>query len=144
MGRSEVSDALLAQLKTVNGFDDGSSGRAESHSESCLNEGIDRAVIVYNDHFEQRPAAIGRLMEVDWYFKVEMWIRHNNDIVQARLDSNTYLFNIMDKIQSDHTLGGVCINAIVADGMVVHDNLVTGGKAFLLEALSIKATEYLP
>ncbi len=143
MGRKNVSDGLVNQLRLVNGYEEGSAGSVVAHSHMVLNMGVDRAAIVLNSRFEQRPLTIGRMTQVDWYFEVECWFRHNNDIEQARADSDTYVQNIMDRIQGNDTLGGSCFNAEVVSGQVEDEKLVIGGKPFLLESLTIKCQENL-
>ncbi len=141
MTRQNVSDGLLAQLRQVNGFDEGSSGSAVRHTHTVLNEGLDRAAIVLNSRFDKQRLTIGLTDQTDWYFEVECWFRHNNDIEQARADSDIYVQNVLDRVKANATLGGSAFDCEVVSGIVEEENFVIGGKAFLLETLTLKATE---
>ena len=143
MSRAGIRDGLVAVLRATSGFTAGDGGTALANDHRALNAGVDRAAIVLNDRFEQRPLTIGGGNQVDWRFSVEVYIRHNNDIPQARADSDIYVQNIVDKVNGDRTLGGAAFDALVEAGVVADENFVIGGKPFLLEALTVRCTENL-
>ena len=143
MGRSNVRDGLVNVLRATSGFTATDLGTVAAHDHRILNSGVDRAAIVLNDRFEQHRFTIGGVNEVNWYFSVELWLRHNNDIPQAREDSDIYVQNIIDKINADDTLGGSAFESMVEAGVVVDENIGFEGKAFLLETLTVRCQEHI-
>lgn len=143
MTRQNLSDGLVEWLKGANGFDASSTGTVAAHDHRVLAQGVDRAAVVLNDTGEQRRMAKGGLNAMDWRFAVGLYIRHNNDVVQARKDSDTYCQNLIDRVNADPTLGGSAFDAIVETVRVEDERMVIGGRPFLVEVLTVKATEIL-
>ena len=143
MARKNVVDGLAETLKTCNGFDAVSTGTVSVYSHYALTKGVDRAAIIVNNRFEQVPLTIGGRWEVSYDIDVELYIRHNNNIEQARVDADTYVGNIIAHVNNNRTLGGSAFEAIVAEGRVEDERFTIGGPPYLLEVLTVRAQEII-
>ena len=141
MGRRNVIDGLAEQLRQVNGFDTNSKGTVSVHDLKVLNMGVDRAAIVMTNRSEQEQLAMGNILQMHWYLDVVVAIRHNNDVVQAREDADTYVQNIVDRIRQNDTLGGSCFTSMITAIELADERLLTRNIPYLVEVLTVKATE---
>ena len=82
MGRGKAIDGLVAQLRATSGFDGVSKGTALAYDHRALSMGVDRAavVVVSDQPSTHERLAIGKT-EMTWRLDVELYIRHNNDVV---------------------------------------------------------------
>ncbi len=145
MGRRNVADGLAAQLRQASGFDAPSSGTVTVGDHRVLNMGVDRAAVILNDRAEQQRMVMGGRNEMQWFFDVQVFIRHNNDVVQARVDSDVYAQNIIDRLNANATLGGSVFDSLVTAVRLEDENfaLPRSRTQFLLETLTVRATEHL-
>lgn len=142
MGRGNVIDGLVAEIRATNGFEQGNKGTALAYDHRALGSGVDRAavVVVSGEPSTHERLTIGKT-EMTWRLDVELYIRHNNDVVAARQDANTYVTNIVQRINDNDTLGGSAFEAFVERVQLQDEELKWGKVPFLLETLTVRAKE---
>lgn len=143
MGRVNVKDGLAATLRTVNGFDYLSSGTVAIDDHRVLAAGVDRAAIVFTGTGEQARERMGGKTDMTWNLDLEIWIRENNDVVQARQDADVYVQKVIDAINTDGTLGGSAIDALVTLVEPIDEGITMMGGKWLAENLTVKCRESL-
>ena len=127
----------------VNGFENGNSGTAVAYDHRVLSIGVDRAAVVLADRFDNRRMVIGGKTEVTYTLSVEVYIRHNSDVIEARRDADIYVGNILQRVNDNPTLGGSAFVSQVTEGRVEDERVELGNTPFLLEILSVQAVEHL-
>ena len=142
MARQNIVDGLVAQLRLTNGFEAGNSGTAVADDHRVLGMGVDRAAIVLANEGEQERLVMGK-NALTHSLDIELYIRHNNDVVQARRDAHIYNSNIIARINGNSTLGGSAFDALVTGYRVEDESFQFGKVPFLKEVLTIKAIEDL-
>ena len=143
MARRNVLDGLVAQLQATSGFTAGSKGTAVAYDHRVLATGQDRAAVVLVDTFDHERMVIGGYTEMTYRLAVELYVRHNNDVVAARQDADTYVANIVQRINNNPTLGGSAFTSLVIEGRVEDEKLIIGNVPYLVEVLTVSATEHL-
>lgn len=143
MARQNVIAGLVAQIRATSGFGQDSGGTAVAYDHRVLAGGVDRAAIVLADRWENTQIAISGKTEIVYDLSVEVYVRHNSDVIQARQDADLYVGNILQRINSNSTLGGSAFEAVAASGQVEDEKLVVGNTPWLLESMTIKASEIL-
>ena len=140
MSRSGIIQGLVDELQQTNGFDAVSSGTALAYDHRPLGSGVDRAAIVLANRGELARLAMG-LNEATWHLDVEVYIRHNNDIVQARQDADVYVGNIITQVNNNPTLGGSAWDALVVESRLEDERMLVNKRPFLLEVLTVRCKE---
>ena len=144
MGRRQVIEGLVESLRQAGGFDAASSGTVLAGDQRMTATGVDRAAIVLPNRSEHSVMAIGRQRRIDWHLDVAVMIRHNNDVVAARQDADTYLQSLIDRVAADPTLGGSAFDAVVTETRVEDEAMRIGSLHYLMEVMTVRATETLP
>lgn len=134
-------DGLVASLKLAGGFDAISSGTVLAGDQRMTATGVDRAAVVLPNRSEHSVMAMGRQRRIDWYLDVAVMIRHNNDVVAARRDADTYLQSLVDRMAADPTLGGSAFEAVVTETRVEDEAMRIGSLHYLMEIMTVRATE---
>ncbi len=140
MGCNTVIDGLVAQLRLTNGFEQGNTGTALAYDHRALGMGVDRAAIVFALEGEQERLNIG-INQLTHVLDLELYIRHSNDIVQARRDADIYRQNIIARINGNRTLGGSAFDSLITAYRVEDEKFVFGKVPFLKEVLTVRAIE---
>lgn len=142
MSRNNMIDGLVDQLRLTNGFDAVSSGTALAYDHRALTQGVDRAAIVLAGERWEQQRILMQTYQTDWYLTVEVWIRHNSDVVQARQDADIYVGNIVNQINNNRTLGGSAFDALIVEGRVEDEKMEIGRTPYLLESLTVRVQEH--
>lgn len=143
MARNNVIDGLILELQQVSGFGPDSGGTAIAYDHRVLNSGIDRAAIVLADTWKNNGIAIRGKSQIDYSLSIEVYIRHNTDVVQARQDADIYVGNIIQRVNDHHTLSGSAFVSNCDSGRVEDEKMVIGNTPWLLESITIVASEIL-
>ena len=143
MSRAGVIAGLVGQIRATSGFEEQSGGTAVAYDHRVLAMGIDRAAIVLADAFDHSRMVIGGKTEMTYSLSVELYIRYNTDIAQAREDADTHVGNIVQRVNNNPTLGGSAFVSLVISGRVEDERMEIGKTPFLLEVLTVRATEHL-
>lgn len=143
MARNNIIDGLVVQLQATNGFDLVSKGTAVAYDHRVLASGVDRAAIVLAERFEHSRMVSGGKTETTYDLSVEVYIRHNTTVIEARRDADIYVGNILQRINNNPTLGGSAWDALVTSGRVEEEKMVIGTTPYLMEALTVSAKEHL-
>ena len=104
-----------------------------------LASGVDRAAIVLASEGRQQRMVIGGLNELTHSLEVQLFIRHNNDVVAARQDADLYTQNIIGRVNANPTLGGSAFDSIVTEYRVEDERMLIGQVPYLLEILCVRA-----
>ncbi len=143
MTRRNCIDGIVTQIQATNGFEVGNKGTAVAYDHRVLVGGIDRAAIVLADSFENVRFTIGAQTEMTYRLSVELFIRHNNNVIAARQDADLYMQNIVQQINNNPTLGGSAFDALVIEGRVEDENMQVGSIHYLMESLTVRVLEQL-
>ena len=143
MARNNAIDGLVNQIQLTSGFENQSGGSAVAYDHRVLMMGIDRAAVILANSFSNQRMVINGKTEIIYELSCELYVRHNNDIVQARRDADIYASNIIQRINNNPTLGGSVHIALTTDGRIEDERVMIGKTPFLLEVLTISATEHL-
>lgn len=142
MSRQAVIDGLVGQIQLTSGFEQGNTGTAVAYDHRVLVQGIDRAAIVLAGEGEQKRMVMG-LNELTHDIEVQLFIRHNNDVIAARADADIYSHNIIVRINANPTLGGSAFDSIVTRYRVEDEKMEIGRVPYLLEVLTVRAEEHI-
>ena len=141
MSRRGAAEALAAVITLAPGFTADSTGAVAIGDHRVLNTGVDRAAVIGNDNYRSAPDEFGNEWGMVWNFAVEVYIRHNNDVVQAREDSDIYIQSILDTLKNHRNLDGAVWDCTFIEGRLEDEAIKVGRTPFLLEVLTIAAKE---
>lgn len=137
MSRDACVTALVEVLADLPDFTFAGGGAVAAYDNRIVASGVQQALVVSHLRGEYQP----RLFSWDWYLALDLWVRTNNRLDEARAKASELVDAILVELRANAQLDDRVTEAEASETRLVAENAKFGRGVYYREEITVRVRE---